>query len=204
MIRGGLRSRLIVDSVRVTIIAGLEQLGWFNPTIYDNPPGIRKHHPLRYIPKPVKWDDPIEPNGLTISSEYFSDDELALGGEVEDRLEIYIDLFAQDDAFGTQVTADIRDILIGKFPDLGRAGPYLDIYDFRQPTPAAFTQVEVESVITDRALGEARGWQHHWFMIRLVVLDDYADEHDAVHSVTDWSEDLRPAWQRIQAIELAR
>jgi hypothetical protein len=187
--------------VRVTVIAALEQLGWFEPTVYDNPPGVRRHQPLRYIPRPVDWRDDIVPNALAISTEDISDEDLGLGGEVEDRQELYLDLFAQDDAFGLHLIRDIRDILLGKFPELGRNAPYIDVYDFRQATPAPFTQVEVGDVRIDRAQGDARQWQRYWFMLRLHVLDDYADEFDAVHPATGWSEDFRPAWERIQQIE---
>lgn len=194
--RGGLRTRLIADSVRVTVIAALDQLGWFDPA--------RKHRPLSYIPRPSDWSDDITPNALAISAEDVSDEDLGLGGEVEDRIEFYLDLFAEDEAFGMHLARDIRDILLGKFPELGRSAPYIDVYDFRQPTPAPFTQVEVGDVRLDRAQGRAREWQRYWFMIRLHVLDDYADEYDAVHPVTAWNEHFRPAWQRIQAVEANR
>jgi hypothetical protein len=200
--RGGLRSRLVLDSVRLTIIAALEQLGWFDPTVYDTPPGARTHRPLTYIPRPTRWDDPIFPNALAISAEDISDEPLGLGGDVEDRLEMYIDVFAQDDIFGWQLSHDVRDILLGKYPELGRIGPWIDVYDLRQATPAPITQVEVDDVRVDRTQGEARDWQRHWFMTRLTVLDDYADEADAVLAVDHWADEYRAAWDRIQAIEL--
>lgn len=200
--RGGLRSRLIADSVRLTIIAGLTALGWFDGTVYDNPPGPRRHRPLRYVPRPVSWDDPLYANALAISTDDIYDAPLGLGGEVEDTFEMWIDVFAESDALGWQLAMDVRDLLLGKFPDLGRVAPVVDIYDLRQPTPSAFTQVGVAEVRVDRAEGEARQWQAHWFMVRVDLEDDYADEAGAVQIVTDWSEDYAPAWQRIQAIEL--
>lgn len=199
--RGGLRTRLIADSVRVTVIAALDQLGWFQSTVYDDPPGTRRHRPLRYITRPVDWTDDITPNALAISTEDVSDEDLGLGGDVEDRLEMYLDLFAQDEALGLHLIRDIRDILLGKFPELGRSAPHVDVYDFRQATPAPFTQVEIDDVRVDRAQGEARQWQRYWFMLRLQLLDDYADEFDTSHPITKWNEDLRPAWELIQQTE---
>lgn len=199
--RGGLRTRLIVDSVRVMIIAGLEQLGWFDSTVYDTPPGPRTHQPFHYITRPYNWDIEIIPNSLAINSEDVSDTPLGLGGDYEDTIELYLDLFAQDDELGWHVIGDIRDLILGKNPELGRISPMVDVYDFRQATPAPFTQVELTDVRIDRAQGEARDWQRHWFMIRINAVDDYADEGDANHPATDWQDDIRPTWERIQAEE---
>lgn len=200
--RGGLRSRLIADSVRLTIIAGLGQLGWFDGTIYDNPPGPRRHRPLRYVPRPLNWDDPIYVNAIAISVDDLYDRPLGLGGEVEDTSEMWVDVFGENDQLGWQLAMDTRDIVLGKYPALGRTGPVIDVYDLRQATPSPFTQVDVASVDVDRAEGEARQWQAHWFMVRIDLEDDYSDEANAVHTSTDWTEDYAGAWQRIQAIEL--
>lgn len=200
--RGGLRTRLVVDSTRLTIIAGLTALGWFDGTIYDTPPGPRRHRPLRYMPRPLSWDNPINANALAISSQDMYDEPLGLGGEVEDTIEMYIDVFAESDPLGWQLAMDIRDILLGKFPELGRIAPLIDVYDLRQATPAPFTQVEVTAVEVDRAQGQAREWQAHWFMIRADLLDDYSDEYNATHPTTEWTDDFRPIWQQIQTIEL--
>lgn len=199
--RGGLRTRLIVDSVRVTVIAGLTQLGWFDATIYDEPPGARTHRPFRYITRPGPWATEIVPNSLAINSEDQLDNALGLGGDVEDTIEIYLDLFAQDDQLGWHLAGDTRDILLGKHAELGRVGPLLDVYDFRQATPAPFTRVELADVRVDRAAGEARDWQRHWFMVRVNALDDYADEYDTDYPTTNWTDDLQPAWNMIQAVE---
>ena len=42
---GGTRARLIYDSIFNVLNDALGALGWFNSTIYDNPPGTRKNHP---------------------------------------------------------------------------------------------------------------------------------------------------------------
>lgn len=198
MIRGGLRTRLVLDSARLAIIAALADLGWFDATVHDTPPGVRTHLPLIYIPRPTSWDDGIEPNAVAISSEDITDEPLGLGGDVEDWLSVYVDLFAQDDTFGWQVAFDIRDALLGKLPEIGRAAPVIDAYDLRQPTPAPFTQLEVGDVRVDHAQGEARDWQRHWLMIRLTLLDDYDDEAGLEPAAGNWT-DLLHAWTRIQA-----
>jgi hypothetical protein len=202
VIRGGLRTRLIGDSLRLAVIAGLEVLGWFDPTIYDQPPGLRQHQPLRYVPRPSKWDVPIAPNCLAISTEDILEDEFGLGDEVADSIRCYIDIFGEDDPVSWHLTQDIRDLLIGRIGATGRHGPVLDIYDLRMPTPAPFTQIDIEEVFVDRARNEAREYQNHWFMIRVDLLDEYADEFDATTASSAWNDSLVPAWQRIQAAEM--
>jgi hypothetical protein len=119
VIRGGLRTRLIGDSLRLAVIAGLEVLGWFDPTIYDQPPGLRQHQPLRYVPRPSKWDVPIAPNCLAISTEDILEDEFGLGDEVADSIRCYIDIFGEDDPVSWHLTQDIRDLLIGRIGATG-------------------------------------------------------------------------------------
>jgi hypothetical protein len=204
MIRGGLRNRLILDSTRLTIVAGLDALGWFDGTIYDTPPGPRRHRALRYIPRPVTWQEAIAPNCIAVSSEETRDEAHGLGGEVEDLVTCYVDVFGESDPLGWQLAVDIEDILFGKMPDIGRTGPIIDVYDLRMGAPVPFTQVEIDDVLTDRAEGDAREWQTHWFMLRVALNDDYSDEFNAVRTTTTWTPEFDSAWQRIQALELAQ
>lgn len=199
--RGGLRSRLVLDSARIAIIAALEDLGWFDATIYDNPPGMRRHQPVHYIAKPATWDSEVVLNSFAVTSEDVSDDDIGLGGDIEDTTRCYIDLFAQDDQFGMHLAADMRDILCGKLPSIGRSGPFVDVYDFRAATPFAFTTVEVADVRIDRAANTTHPWQDYWYMVRYDLIDEYAEEHEGASPFTNWSEDLLPAWQRIQATQ---
>lgn len=198
--RGGLRSRLILDSARVAIIAALEDLGWFDATVYDDPPGLRRHRPVQYLAKPAHWDIEVALNSFTVSAEDVSDDDLGLGGEVEDTLRCYVDIFGQDDQFGIHFAADIRDVLVGKVPSIGRDAPYVDVYDLRAATPYAFTTLEVDAVRIDRAENTSRPWQDHWWMVRFDLVDDYADEFEGATPTSQWSADLSPAWQRVQAV----
>lgn len=204
MIRGGLRTRLIVDSVRVAIIAALGDLGWFDPTVHDNPPGARQHAPLRYMPKPLRWDEMVEPNAIAISSEDTLSLDAGLGGEVEDNIRMYADIFAQGDEFGMQLAQDIRDLAIGKMPDIGRDSPHFDVYDLRLATPTVITHVDVEQPIIDRASSESREWRNRWFMVRFDLVDEYHDEFATLSTNPDaWFDEFAQAWQQIQAIELA-
>lgn len=201
MIRGGLRSRLIIDSVRLAVLSTVQQGGWFDPTVHDTPPGSRRHQPFRYIPRPVDWSEDIHPNAIAISPEDTSDEPFGFGGEVQDANEVYVDLFAQDDSLGWQVAYDIRDSLLGKVG--GAVGPQLDVYDFRQPTPAPFTTVDIDLLDVDRAQGDARAWQRHWFMVHMILLDEYSDEYpeSVLATTSTWTAIHQENWARIQEVE---
>jgi hypothetical protein len=204
MIRGGLRTRLVLDSFRLAVLSALEQRGWFDPTIWDTPPGQRRHKPFRYISRPVDWVDTIEPNAIAISSEDIGDEPRGFGGEVEDGSEIYIDIFAQDDSLGWEVVFDIRDSLLGKVN--GSVGPQIDVYDFRQATPAPFTTVDIGLVEVDRSQGHTRTWQRYWYMIHVNVLDEYDDEfaEPSVSTASSlWTTTDRALLDRIQQAESA-
>jgi hypothetical protein len=199
MIRGGLRTRLVLDSARFAVILAMKQNGWFDPTVFDTPPGTRRHQPFRYITRPTDWMQKIQPNAIAISSEDIADEPLAFGGEVEDSTEFYVDVFAQDDSLGWQVAYDIRDSLLGK--SANAVGPQLDIYDFRQPTPAAFTTVDLDIIEVDHAQGDARTWQRHWFMIHVVLLDDYDDEAGISLEPSLWQPTHQQVLQRIEEVD---
>lgn len=201
MIRGGLRTRFITDSLRLTIVSALGQLGWFDATVYDNPPGARQHRPLRYISRPVDWNSPIEPNCITITSERTEDEPHGLGGEVDDYLHCYVDVLAENDQVGWHVARDIRDIVLGQMAGVGRPGPVVDVYDFRLATPAPFTTVGVESTVLDRGFSEAHAWMAHWYVLLIDLVDDYYDEHGDTHVTTTWGPAFAPAWSRIQTAE---
>lgn len=203
MIRGGLRTRLIADSTRIAVIAALSDLGWFDATVHDTPPGPRQHRPLRYVPRPLKWDESVEPNAIAISTEDMLSADYGLGGEVEDNLRMYVDIFGQSDELGWQLAHDVRDILMGKMPTIGRYAPSIDVFDLRLATPAAFTQVDVEIPFIDRAESESRDWRNRWYMVRFDLNDEYYDEFGGINTDSSaWLDDYAAVWQQIQAIEM--
>lgn len=174
---GGTRTRLISDSFYQMIRQSLMALDWFNPA--------RQHEPVELVRGEVSWDEPTAINTLAISDVDITDTEIELGSNLtEDRWSVYVDFYAENDSLGTHMAGDIRDILRGKMPSIGRDRPICSVYDYTQVldpdvdvAPFLFN-VDIENVMLDRAHNASRPWMQHWFSVRTDLVDEYGDEDD--------------------------
>lgn len=166
---GGLRSRMIKDSYRNLIVDNLTSLGWFDSG--------RRHIPITIADRPNKWDDPVAFNTLTVSLEDRVDVDAEMGSNLSiDTWTSYVDFYAESDDLGLQVMGDIRDIVRGKLPSIGRTQPCFDCFDYRLDPPEAFTVIQVQNILEDRARNFPKEWQAHWFVLRADLEDEYMDE----------------------------
>lgn len=165
---GGLRTRLIRDSIYHMIYDALEELGWFDAG--------RRHLPISFTGDITAQDDEIAFNTVTISVEDTYESDLELGSNaVETTTTFYVDFFAENDAIGTHLINDVRDIVAGRMSTIGRTHARVPIFDFRMATPAVIFNVEIERVQVDRALGFPKPWQKHWYACNFEVIDAYRD-----------------------------
>lgn len=187
---GGLRDRLIIEGVFRTIGDGLAALGWFDnqePTILDaegapipNPhfqgsTTRRAHQPLNYVGKPVNPRVQIPPNTVSVFGEAYDDEEVELGSSrTEDRHAMSVDIFGQSDAVSRELSGDIRDILKGKLPSIGRDRPFIGILDYTLATPSLLFYVELEKVRID----QAHHFEEHWLQFWRTVSFDVVVETD--------------------------
>lgn len=166
-VEGGLRARLIRDSVEELVRSGLAARGWFDVD--------RRHAPLRIVSEPNDWDEPIEANSISISGGDSTDDPLEMGSNAtEDQWTYYVDFYAEDESIGLDVSGEVRDILRGKLPSIGRTGSFLPVYDFRDATPAVAFVCQIENVMVDRGRGFNQPWLRFWYTVRFDLLDETA------------------------------
>lgn len=192
-ILGGLRARLIIDSLRVEIIDGLSELGWFDPN--------RGHRPVDYTGQPNEWDEAVAINSFAITAEDTDSYDFAFGGEYGDTTTVYVDIYAESDIVGRHLAYDIRDLVTGRFPEgPGPSGPVLDVYDFRLATPSVFTVVDVEDVRVDKALGFPRAWQRYWWVLRIHLVDEFYDEQGVEIPAPVWTDELQLAWLKVREL----
>ena len=78
---GGVRARLIYDSLWHLLNNSLTALGWFQPTIFDTPPGTKKYRPVTLLKEQQNSFEPIEPNTMAFVPENMTDRPWELGSE---------------------------------------------------------------------------------------------------------------------------
>jgi hypothetical protein len=166
---GGLRQRLIQDSLWNMITNSLDALGWLDPG--------RPHEPLHLRPKPVPLDEEIQLNTLALSDENITERDEELGSLLaEHRQTFYVDFFAENESIGKHLINDIRAIIGGRFGSVGRTRPAFSVYDYTQATPTALFDCELEDIVVDRARDFPKPWQRFWYVCRFDVVDHYGDE----------------------------
>lgn len=166
---GGLRTRLIVMSFQQMIRDSLDALGWFDAG--------RQHQPINFVVRPAEWEDKVDFNSIAVTCEDVADIDAETGSNLtEDTWTYSVDIYAEDDAVGIHLINDIRDILRGKIPSIGRTGPILPVFDYQAATPTQIFTCDIEDVVVDRARGFTKAWQQHWWAARCDVIDTYGDE----------------------------
>lgn len=174
---GGLRSRLVHDSFVRMIEDSLRLLGWFEDTIYDDPSGVRAHRRLHFIPRPNEWDEEVEMNSYSVTSDDVTDNPAEMGSALTDDTRVFaVEIYCEDDDIAIHLKDDIRDIIRGKMPSIGRDASILRVFDYRAATPPQIFYCEIENVVSDRANNFRKPWQQHWWLIRCDVIDTFGDE----------------------------
>jgi hypothetical protein len=166
VIQGGLRHRLIKDSLFNMLRDSLDTVGWFDTG--------RSHKPINMIARPVPDDEEIPFNTLALSSGDMEAEDWEIGSMLaEHTWMFYVDFYAENDPLGSHMMGDVRDILAGRFADAGRTRTNFPVYDYRQATPPVEFYCDIDEVFIDRAVDFPRPWQKHWYVCRFMVIDYY-------------------------------
>lgn len=165
--RGGLRERLLFDSVVHHVVQGLTCLGWFDTD--------RQHRPIVVDHDVAPYQKQVALNTLALVDETNTvyDDELGSNAVVNTR-SLYWDFYAENDVVGRHLIGDIRDILGGHRHELGPdyRGPEVPLVDFS--TGERFGTFEVEGLDTLRNFeDESVPYRRYWFTCRVSGVDTY-------------------------------
>jgi hypothetical protein len=162
---GGLRARLLHDSLFAVIEDGLDILGWLDPD--------RSHRPIRFQAEPPSWNQPVEPNVIALQVASVDTDEVEVGSWLTtDTAVVYVNVYAESDSFGLDISNDLRDLLRGRLPSDG-TGTFA-IYDYRNATPPVVGHFSVRDVSALRNLSVTEdAWTRHWFRVRCEIQDTY-------------------------------
>jgi hypothetical protein len=169
---GGLRARLLYDSLYNEIERALTELGWFDPG--------RSHLPVRMINQPVPESEEIQLNTLVLYAEDGDTLQYEVGSDLsEHRRTFYLDLYAENISVGEHLIFDCQAILEGRMRSVGRTSHFFDVYDYTQATPPVIAVAEIgEDVIIDRAVRYSFPWQKNWYSCQFTVSDYYGNEDD--------------------------
>jgi len=169
---GGLRARLLRDSLYHMIDSALDDLGWYGTS--------RASEPVVFVAKAFDDTEQIPINTLALSMEdIFSSDEELGSNMAEHRHTFYLDFYAEDGSTGIELRSDLAAVLEGRLPSIGRVGPHFDLYDYTVATPTVIKKCFIEDVVQDRARNFPKPWQKHWYVVYFAVSDFYGSEDDA-------------------------
>lgn len=173
MIVGGLRARLLKESLFHMLNDSLSALGWFDAG--------RQHQPVTFRAHAVEDDEQINVNMVALADEDLVSDDIELGSLLsEHRWTFYVDVYAENDSIGIHLSHDVKSILDGRMPSIGRRNSRFAIYDYTAvaATPIAIAYADVEEVSVQKAHGFTKPWQKHWYSVPMLVIDTWADEDD--------------------------
>ena len=167
---GGLRTRLIRDSLVSMVTDSLSALGWFDEG--------RQHAPINVVATGIDPDEEKVPfNTLAFADDDIISDDDELGSLfAEHRWDWFIDFYAEDSSVGLHLIEDVRAILEGRMQSINRDDPSFRVYDYSQNgAPYLFT-VGIEDVSRHKAHGFPKAWQKYWYSLNFTVVDHYGDE----------------------------
>lgn len=166
---GGLRARLIRESLYRMVYSSLAQLGWFDAG--------RKHSPVSFISEPVRDIQQIAVNTACLADFDLTEEDAEMGSQLAiSTWRFFIDFFGEDDAVALHFSRDVKDILGGRMAHIGRTGSTFPVYDYLQATPPVVFYCDIEKIQEDRPATFAQPFDKFWYSIRFDVIDEYADE----------------------------
>ena len=157
-LEGGLRDRMILESILHAIEDNMTTQGWFAAG--------RHHEPITIVDEYPNDDDEVAVNTIAFSMGNVYREIAELGSNAtEVMIPLFIDIYAESDGLGRHVAGDIATFMQqqGGFP----------IYDYSLSTPSSSFSVNLEenSVQTVRPARAINPWQRHWFTVTAVFVD---------------------------------
>lgn len=171
---GGVRDRLIIESHYQMLKGALTELGWFEAG--------RQHKRINMRPGPVDRRIEIPYNTFVITWEDVDSDDVELGSNAAELTHtVYHDFYAEPpppdgkggEALGKLFIGDVRSILVGEFPEIGRSWPTLDVLDYRIATPDVLFTVEYDTnrTTTRKVHRFDQPWERWWYTCITEVIE---------------------------------
>lgn len=167
---GGKRLLCIQDSFYRMVKDSMDDLGWLTSN-----PGTRAD--VTILAEQINPGTEIKPNKVGISSEDLTESEMEMGSNLaENRWDIYIDIFAENEFVGVALAGDIFDILRGKISAIGRTESAFDVYDYVDDS--VIFQCDLDNVEVNRVRDWDRPYNKYWWVVACQIVDTYYDDQD--------------------------
>lgn len=156
---GGLRDRMVLQSVYKNIEADLTAKGWFDLG--------RQHGALKIVDEFPSDTDEVDLNTMSISMGDVRSRPLELGSKAEILyVPIFVDFFAESDGLGRHVIGDVA----AHVQDVGRFA----VYDYTQVAPTEEFHVFLipDSLERTKPTRAVNSWQKHWYTCAFVVTEE--------------------------------
>ena len=169
ILMGRKRLSSINDALYSFVKEGMSELGWLTPA--------KSRENVQLINEPVDYSVEIKPNIVSVTIEDSIDDRVELGSLLSEEMwDCYIDIFAENQAVGQGLVADLAALLRGKFASLGLDGTRLSVNDYR--TDEFAFSCEIENVVIERQRNSDRKYQRYWWIIGFDLIDTYNSDLD--------------------------
>lgn len=167
---GGLRVRLVYDSVFYGVQGALQDIGWLDAG--------RQHLPITLVQEDVTLNEEVDFNTLAVFPADLIEDPLEMGSILaEHRRQYFIDFFAEGSAVGEHLIFDLRDALQGRMKTTTtNLDEVIPLLNYSLATPVEIGKLDIENVIVDKAPTWTRPWQRYWYSITMIVVDCYDGE----------------------------
>lgn len=166
---GGLRARLVRDSVWRTVDAALRALGWYADVV--------SHRPVTFVPAPLGLDVEVPFNTLALGDMNDVPTQAEMGSSLtEFSWDMHVDVYAENDDLSLHLAGDVEAALAGRMPSIGRGRPVVEVWDYTLATPVQVFTVDIEDVRKAKAHDFPQPWLRFWRSVTFTVIDTYGDE----------------------------
>lgn len=155
-LEGGLRDRMLIESLGDHVQTHLDSLGWFDSG--------RQHAPISIVNGFPTDTDRVELNTIAFSVENAVGDDAEMGSKAEVHgTAFFVDMFMEDDSVGWHLSGDVYAFF--------KKNKVLDVYDYSQAGPPVDFQVEITDVDRRKPTRATNPWQRHWFTVSCMAED---------------------------------
>lgn len=158
-LEGGLRDRMLLESVKDDIVADLTTRGWFN--VNSN------YAPFVIVDEYPDDKDEVELNTIAFSLGDSRTVPTELGSKAESIfVPIFLDMFAESDGLGRHVVGDVHEFV-------QKQGQF-DVRDYRDPSPPVEYTVQLVdgSIERSKPTRAVNSWQKHWHIVAFVLIEE--------------------------------